>query len=319
MRASRTRPYPSRIINIVQFGDRGQPSDSVFSTQACRVHQPTREGSMRLVRLTVAPLTLTAVLACGGGNTEPQADETAPGADRTEKTATLETGANLLQSKAPVEEISMYLNGFHAAKDDAQMQMESHHYCDQVNEEFAQCVLYDGNTADARIHGLEYIISERLYSTLPADEKAYWHPHNYEILSGTLRMPGLPDLAEKEALKGKMNSYGKTWHVWMTGMDGRKPDALPIGPPHLAWSFNRDGEANQAMVDERDKRFGFNSADERQDRQDLVPMAKPQGGVDAIAAHFPNARPIPGVRDNGDAATRAVPTTGMSNPVPARR
>jgi hypothetical protein len=258
-------------------------------------------------------LTVTTV-ACGGGNTEPQGQDTAPGAERTAKTAALETGANMLQSKAPIEQISMYLNGFHAAKDDPTMQMESHHYCDQVNEEFAQCVIYDGNTADARIHGLEYIISERLYETLAADEKAYWHPHNYEILSGQLRMPGLPDAAEKEALRGKVNSYGKTWHVWMTGMHGRQPDELPIGPPHLAWSFNHDGEAMPGLVEGRDTRMDFDTADERKDRQDLVALARPQGGVDAMAGLFPNAQAVPGVQDNGDAATRPVPTVGMAQP-----
>ena len=44
-------------------------------------------------------------------------------------------------------------------------------------------------------------------SIAPVREKAFWHPQNYEILSGQLRMPGLSDVAEKEALKGKMNSY----------------------------------------------------------------------------------------------------------------
>jgi hypothetical protein len=253
----------------------------------------------------------TSAIACGGRDTEPQGEETAPGAGRTAKTATLETGANVLQSKAPIEKISMYLNGFHAAKGAPKMQMESHHYCDQVNEEFAQCVLYDGNTADARIHGLEYIISERLYHALAADEKAYWHPHNYEILSGQLRMPGLPDAAEQEALKGKMNSYGKTWHVWMTGMYGQAPDDLPIGPAHLAWSFNHDGEAAPGMVDARDQRMGLNTAEAREQRADFIPLAKPQGGVEAMAGRFPGGKPIPGVRDNGDASTRPVPTMGI--------
>jgi hypothetical protein len=98
----------------------------------------------------------------------------------------------------------MYLNGFHAAKNDPKMQMEAqaHHYRNQANEDMAQCVSFDGNTAEARKMGLEYIISDKLYNTLPTDEKAYWHPHNYEILSGQLRMPGLPDVAEKEAPKG---------------------------------------------------------------------------------------------------------------------
>ena len=35
-------------------------------------------------------------------------------------------------------------------------------------------------------------------------------------------MPGVPEAAEKEALKGKINSYGKTWHTWMTGMYQRQ-------------------------------------------------------------------------------------------------
>ena len=68
---------------------------------------------------------------------------------------------------------------------------------------------YDGNSSDARIHGLEFIISEHLYTTLAADEKAYWHPHNFEILSGTLRMPGLPDAAEKQALADKIAATGR--------------------------------------------------------------------------------------------------------------
>jgi hypothetical protein len=89
----------------------------------------------------------------------------------------------------------------------------------------------------------------------------YWHPHNYEVLSGTLRMPGLPDAPEKEALKTKVNSYGKTWHTWMTGVHGQQGDALPFGPPHLQWSFNRDGEANPDMVQARDSRMWSGSSD----------------------------------------------------------
>jgi len=81
-------------------------------------------------------------VACGGGNTLPQDRGVAPGMDRTAKTAVLETGANLLQAKAPVEQIAMYLNGFHVAKDDPNMQMEAHHYCNQLNEELAQCVRF---------------------------------------------------------------------------------------------------------------------------------------------------------------------------------
>jgi hypothetical protein len=226
-------------------------------------------------------VTLVMVGACRGGGTAPPDGAGAPGADRTTKTAALESAANLIQAKAPVEKIAMYLDGFHVAKDDPMIQMEAHHYCNQTNEDFAQCVLFDGNTAEARMTGVEYIISEKLYDTLPADERAYWHPHNYEILSGQLRMPGLPDAAEREALKTKVNSYGKTWHTWMSGMPARNPDPLPFGPAKLQWSFNRDGEANPAMIEARDRRMHLDSTKARHDRQDLAPLARPQNGANA--------------------------------------
>ncbi len=127
----------------------------------------------------------------------------------------------------------------------------------------------------------------------------------------------MPDIAEKEALKGKINSYGKTWHTWMTGMHSGRNDALPLGPPVLQWSFNRDGEAAAGMVEARDRRMGLNTTDAREDRADLAALAKPQGGVDALSGMFPNAKPeMAGISDNGDAATRPVPTFGMSNAEP---
>lgn len=259
--------------------------------------------------LSIAIVSCTA--ACGGGNTGPQGDATAPGSDRTAKTAALETSAGAIQARAPIDKIAMYLVGFHPAKADPAMQMESHHYCNQVNEDFAQCVLFDGNTAEARLHGIEFIISEKLYATLAEEERAYWHPHNYEILSGQLRMPGLPNAAEKEALKTKVNSYGKTWHVWKSGVGGQQADALPLGPAHLAWSFNYDGELPLEMLADRDRRLGHDTTEARAYRADLAPLARPQGGVDAIKDKLPGTGTVDGVRDNGDQSTRAVPSLVM--------
>jgi hypothetical protein len=260
---------------------------------------------------------LSAVLlaaGCGGSNTQPQGGTPAPGAERTAKTTALETAADVVQSKAPVEQISMYLNGFHVAKDDSSMIMESNHYCNQVNEDFAQCVLFDGNGKDARLNGVEYIISEKLYERLPPEERMYWHPHNYEILSGELVMPGLPEPAETEALRGKVNSYGKTWHFWNTGVQGRPADPLPYGPPHLAWSFNHDGEIPPELVRSRDERMDVSTAERREQRIDLSNLTRPQGGVNALAGKFPDARGAPpGVTDNADASARPVPTFGVKS------
>ena len=70
----------------------------------------------------------------------------------------------------------IYLVGFHPLKDDPAHQFEAHHFCRPVNEDFMQCTLYDGNTPDANLNGIEYIISEPLFERLPEHERQYWHP-----------------------------------------------------------------------------------------------------------------------------------------------
>jgi hypothetical protein len=192
----------------------------------------------------------------------------------------------MLQDTTPVKGLDIYLDGFHPMSDNTQIQMEAHHYCHQMNEDFAQCVLFDGNTADARMNGIEYIVSERVFDTLPDEEKKFWHPHNYEILSGELVAPGLPDAAEKALMRKKMNSYGKTWHVWMTDSHGKPGESLPLGTPHLAWSFNRDGEMDVSMMRDRDKRMRIDSESKRKDREDLARVARPQSGVDLLKGKF---------------------------------
>src|SRR4051794_41986447 len=78
----------------------------------------------------------------------------------------LEAGAALLQDMTPLKDFDIYVAGLHCARDDAGMQMEAHHFCRQVNQDLLQCVLFDGNTKDANLIGIEYIISARLFETL---------------------------------------------------------------------------------------------------------------------------------------------------------
>ena len=74
------------------------------------------------------------------------------------------------------------------------------------------------------------------------------------------------------------------------------------------------------MLAERDKRMGFDTADERRDRADLAARARPQGGVEALRDRFPGATGAPaGVVDNGDTSTRAVPRLAMEPQVGSAR
>lgn len=220
------------------------------------------------------------------------------GEPKSGKTAVLEMGAKAMQSDAPLAPFDIYLVGFHPMKEHPELQVEAHHYCHQVNEDFAQCVLFDGNTGKANLTGIEYIISEKLFESLPPEEKKLWHPHNGEILSGQLVAPGIPEIAEKSLMKSKMNTYGKTWHTWNTGHTGQAADRLPLGMPMLAWSFNREGEIAPGLTESRDHALHVNTAEKRKQRSDLQALAKPQSGVDDLKGRFARkTQDIPGVQN----------------------
>lgn len=189
-----------------------------------------------------------------------------PGEEKRFKSRALEAGAELLQDMEPVEALNMYLDGFHFYADDAGHQMEAHHFCSQIGEEMHQCVIYDGNETASRLIGVEYIVSERLYGQLPKEEKRLWHSHHYEVKSGQLVAPGVPEFAEHELMEKLVSTYGKTWHTW----DSHK-HKLPVGIPALMMGFTEDGQINEGMLKARDDRLDVSTQEKREERED-IPM-----------------------------------------------
>lgn len=218
------------------------------------------------------PLTRTALLllggalaGCGGDDTRPNVES--PGAEKQTSTKVLETGADLLQNKPPLEQLDTYLDGFHFYNGAIESQMEAHHYCSLLNEEVIQCVIFDGNVKESHLMGVEYIISARLFAQLPEEEKPYWHSHAHEVTSGSLIAPAVPEPAEHALMSKLANTYGKTWHTWHTDKDKR----LPLGVPQLMMGFTADGQIDPAMLKARDERMGLDSAAERESRKDIKP------------------------------------------------
>lgn len=227
------------------------------------------------LRTTALVWAAAATLAgCGENNTA--SNVTAPGAPESAKTKLLDAGAAALQNKPPIEALNAYLNGFHFYNGRPEVQMQAHHYCAIVNEDVTQCVIYDGNQKDAKIMGVEYIISAKLFATLPAAEKALWHSHVHEVKSGQLVAPGIPDIAEKALMKKLIGTYGKTWHTWHTDLG--KP--LPLGVPQLMMGFTADGQNDPQMVAARDRSLGIDSAAKRRERED-IPAPAIDPGADA--------------------------------------
>lgn len=222
----------------------------------------------------ISALASILLVSCGGENTGSNVQ--APGAEKSTKTELLEAGANMLQDKTPLSKVSAYLDGFHFYNGNMEGQMEAHHYVTQLNEDVQQAIIYDGNGENAKLMGVEYIITERLFKQLPEEEKKLWHSHHHEVKSGTLIAPGIPDVAERELMEKLVSTYGKTIHTWHTDRDLE----LPMGGPQLMMGFTKDGQLKQELVAERDKRFNVSTAEKRKQRED-IPMPEVVPGANA--------------------------------------
>ncbi|CAB3803145.1 OBAP family protein [Paraburkholderia fynbosensis] len=237
-----------------------------------------RRGFMKLIA-SAAALTSCCCASVGRAFAHETAERggAIAGGEKSAKSRMLGIGADVLQSQAPIAAINMYLNGFHFYADDMGRQIEAHHYCHHVNEDFFQCVIYDGNKSHSRLIGIEYIVSEKIFRSLPADEKPLWHSHRHETTSGELVMPRIPMEVEHTAIASLVNTYGKTWHTWQIDRDS----ALPLGIPQLMMGFTQDGQLEAAMIESRDTELGISTLKERQNREDLAKSAGPvQAGAD---------------------------------------
>jgi hypothetical protein len=135
--------------------------------------------------------------------------------------------------KGPIQEIlhcPLAFAGVHLLKDLPQHPQVAYHYCKPVNDDVSQCVLYDGTGPDARLIGIEYLVSDALYEKMPPEEKVYWHDHKYEVDSGLLKSLTQTGSEEKKALAAVRPLWGKVFHTWATGKN------YPSGPPRLFWA-----------------------------------------------------------------------------------
>jgi hypothetical protein len=173
---------------------------------------------------------------------------------------------------APLRGIHAYVCGLHFYNGRMERQVIAHHFCAHVDEDLMQCVIYDSDRRNARLIGIEYVISARRFRTLSADEKRLWHSHGYEVKSGLLMAPLLGEAGENLLMKDFAATYGKTWHTWQVD----RGDPLPLGIPQLMMGFTGDGQADPGLVAQRDQDLGLSTEAKRRQRTDLpTPEADP--------------------------------------------
>ncbi|KAK8157336.1 hypothetical protein IWX90DRAFT_320778 [Phyllosticta citrichinensis] len=223
----------------------------------------------------------------GGGLDKLPETNKAAGEPRTMESKVLEAGAGMTQDIRPVKSICAHLNAFHVYANDTGRFVEANHYCAHLNEDVRQCILYDSPEPNARLIGIEYMITPKLYNELAAEERRLWHSHVFEVKSGMLIMPQPNPLvpsaaweaAETKEMEQVVELYGKVFHLWQTDL-GHK---VPLGEPQLMTSFTQAEQMPHmdAVIGERDQRFG---ADFKRKRELRAHIEEPQIHPDADAA-----------------------------------
>jgi len=201
-------------------------------------------------------------------------------------TAVLSTVSKPLQSFQPLSNICEAFCGLHLYPNDTKRQVIAYHYCSMLDADRRQCLIYDSNSEHAKLIGVEYIISQKLFESLDENEKKYWHSHKYECESGLLVQVAkamVPEIvvetAEIPALQHLSNTYGKTIQLWPVDDQGNCSH-VPHGPPQLLASFTADGQVLPEMVEKRDKAMGISTETKRKEREGRVQGNPPAEGAD---------------------------------------
>ena len=202
-------------------------------------------------------------------------DDNVPGEDPSLKSKLLCMGSSLLEKFTPIKSICDHLVGLHCYSGELKRQVIAHHYCTMLNEDMRQCIIYDSDQVGAKLIGIEYVISEKLFKGLSEEEKKFWHSHIYEVKSGVLTSPNNPEIAEKEAMKTLIKTYGKTIHTWEFDKHN-----LPIGVPTIMMACIHDNMTDWSLNKIKDDSIGIDTADKKQRREDIEEPEKIVGADD---------------------------------------
>lgn len=200
-----------------------------------------------------------------------------PGKGKGFKTRAGEALSSTLQNFDPIKGFDLHISGcaFYSGQPDRQVVL--HHYCSALNDDFYQCAVFDSDTRDAKLIGVEYIISEELFKTLDPEEQKLWHSHGYDVTSGSFVAPRLPATIENSLMKELTHTYGKTWIFWQVD----KGDQLPLGIPQLMYVATKDGEWKEDLLRKRDNKMGYDYNKIRRDREAAnITLTQPIGNAD---------------------------------------
>jgi Protein of unknown function (DUF1264) len=120
-----------------------------------------------------------------------------------------------------------HLNAVRHVFDDPSLRVE--HFCKPNDKIMMVCQLYDSNSTNATLIGIEYVVTQQQYDSLPDREKPYWHAHREEFRPDRAD-PMMPELSPEQAqaeMAKMLSTWGKVIITWNPN------DDLPSFPPQV--------------------------------------------------------------------------------------
>lgn len=124
--------------------------------------------------------------------------------------------------------------------------------------------------------GVEYIVSDAIFESLPPEEQKLWHSHAYEVKAGLWTDVGVPEPLQSSEMARMAKTYGKLWCTWQVD----RGDRLPLGAPALMVSPQDDPAADVRpdLVRNRDDKYRYSTTELRAARADVAVPAEPRPG-----------------------------------------
>ncbi|XP_061342765.1 oil body-associated protein 2A-like [Gastrolobium bilobum] len=191
------------------------------------------------------------------GPTPAKGPEPIPGKPMSTGQHVIDKSVMMMQSLKPIKQMKQHVCTFAMYSHDMSRQIETHHYCTRLNQDFLQCAVYDSDDSNAHLIGVEYIVSDKIFETLPPEEQKLWHSHAYEIKSGLWVNPRVPEMIGMPELENLAKTYGKFWCTWQVD----RGDRLPMGAPALMMSPQAvsPGLVRPELLHERDAKYNISS------------------------------------------------------------
>jgi len=190
------RGFNSNSNTKVPFKANSLQSDSKFSWKV---------GA--LVGTTLAAIPLV-------GNKDKEELPPVPGENEKLTTIVGEGIARAFTPHNPCNDFYTHLTSVLCDARNPEKQIPVHIYVSHINEDVMQALIMDGESDHARLLGMEYIITPKIFERLNAEERKLWHSLNYLVRSGVLVAPRLPSPLEHTLMKNLAPNYAKAIYMW---------------------------------------------------------------------------------------------------------